>query len=163
MHFNLNHILKQPEFDNVDCKIVETKVPISSELINDYKIQNSMNENEMNFQCLDVEFLNSNFESKEAVHSIDENSKEKCSNEQKTKETETSSEGLTSKELPNQLKYAFLEPERAKEVIISTALTESEEQNLLETLIKYKVAIAWSIEDLKGISPHLYAQDPFRG
>ena len=30
MHFNLNHGLKQLEFDNVDCKIVETKVPISS-------------------------------------------------------------------------------------------------------------------------------------
>ena len=49
MHFNLNHSLKQPEFDNVDCKIVETKVPISSELINECKIQNSMNENVMNF------------------------------------------------------------------------------------------------------------------
>ena len=84
VHFNLNHSLKQPEFDNVDCKIVETKVPISSELINDCMIQNSMNENEMNFQyldVLDVEFLNSNFESKEAVLSIDENSTEKCSNE----------------------------------------------------------------------------------
>ena len=30
MHFNLNHSLKQPEFDNVDCKIVEKIVPISS-------------------------------------------------------------------------------------------------------------------------------------
>ena len=86
VHFNLNHILKQQEFDNVDCKILETKVPISSELINDCMIQNSMNENEMNFQyhdVLDVEFLNSNFESKEAVLSIDENNTEKCSNEQK--------------------------------------------------------------------------------
>ena len=84
MHFNLNHSLKQPNFDNVDCKIVETKAPISFKLINDCKIQNSMNENEMNFHYLDVldfEFLNSNFESKEAVLSIDENSTEKCSNE----------------------------------------------------------------------------------
>ena len=67
VHFNLNHSLKQLEFDNVDYKIVETKVPISSELINDCMIQNSMNDNEMNFQyldVLDVEFLNSNFESK---------------------------------------------------------------------------------------------------
>ena len=64
MHFNLNHGFKQPEFDNFDYKIVETKAPISSDLINDCKIQNSMNENEMNFQyldVLDVEFLNSNF------------------------------------------------------------------------------------------------------
>ena len=76
--------MKQLEFDNVDCKILETKVLNSFELINDCMFQNSMNENEMNFQyldVLDVEFLNSNFESKEAVLSIDENNTEKCSNE----------------------------------------------------------------------------------
>ena len=55
VQFKLNHSLKHPEFDNIDCKIVETKVPISSELINDYKIQSSMNENEMNFQYLDLQ------------------------------------------------------------------------------------------------------------
>ena len=38
MHFNLNQSLKQPEIDNTDCKIVETKVPIRFELINDCKI-----------------------------------------------------------------------------------------------------------------------------
>ena len=128
MNFNLNHSLKKTDFDNVDCKIVETKSPISFELINDCKIQNSMNENEMNFHyldVLDVEFSNSNFESKEAILSVDENSTEKCSNEQKTEETKISSEGLTLNEVPNQLKYAFLELERAKLVIISAALNES--------------------------------------
>ena len=64
VHFNLNQNLKRPKFDNTDCKIVEIKVPISSELINDCKIQSSMNENETNFQCLHVEFLNFNFELK---------------------------------------------------------------------------------------------------
>ena len=58
--------------------------------------------------------------------------------------------------LPNQLKYAFLEPERVKPIIISIALIESEEQKLLETLKKYKEAIAWFIEDLKGINPSIY-------
>ena len=94
LQFNLNHSLKQPEFYNVDCTIIKTKVPISFELINECKIQNSMNENEMNFQyldVLDVEFLNSNFESKEVVLGIDEKNIEKCSNEQKAEETETSS------------------------------------------------------------------------
>ena len=82
MHFNLNKSLKQPEFDNIDCNIVETKVPISSELINDCKIQSSMNEIETNFQYLmylDVEFMNSNFELKEVVLSIDESNVEKSS------------------------------------------------------------------------------------
>ena len=104
VHFNLNHTLKQVEFDNIDCKIVETKVPISPELITDCKIQSSMNENEMNFQYLEVlnvEFLNSNFESKEEILNIDENNTEKSSsNEEKASETETSLEGLAQKELP---------------------------------------------------------------
>ena len=82
MHFNLNHSLKHPEFINADCEIVETRIPISSELINDCNFQSSMNENEMNFQYLEhleVEFLNSNFNLKEAVLSVEENSTGKYS------------------------------------------------------------------------------------
>ena len=60
------------------------------------------------------------------------------------------------KELPSHLKYAFLEPEKRKPIIISAALTEAEEQKLLEILRKYKEAITWSIEDLKGISPSIF-------
>ena len=59
------------------------------------------------------------------------------------------------KELPSHLKYAFLEPKKGKPVIILAALTEIEEQKLLKILRKYKEAIAWSIEDLKGISPSI--------
>ena len=59
------------------------------------------------------------------------------------------------KELLEHLKYAFLQPEKAKLVIISTGLTELEEQKLLEMLKKYKKAIVWSIDDLKGISPSI--------
>ena len=40
-------------------------------------------------------------------------------------------------------------------MIISAKLTENEEQRLLQILRKYKEAIAWSIEDLKGISPFI--------
>ena len=82
MHFNLNHSLKHPKFINADCEIVETRIPISSELINDCNFQSSMNENEMNFQYLEhleVEFLNSNFNLKEAVLSVEENSTGKYS------------------------------------------------------------------------------------
>ena len=57
-------------------------------------------------------------------------------------EIETSSEGLTLKELPSHLKYAFLELENAKPVIISIALTEPKEQKLLETFRKYKEVIS---------------------
>ena len=59
------------------------------------------------------------------------------------------------KELPRQLKYVFLEPKKEKPVIILVALTELEEHKMLEILKKYKEEIAWSIEDLKGISPSI--------
>ena len=40
VHFNHNHSLKQPEISNVDCEIVETKIPISSKQINECIFQN---------------------------------------------------------------------------------------------------------------------------
>ena len=156
----MNTSLKQYEFKSPDCKTVETIVPINSKLIFGCNFQNSINENEMNFQYLDdldCEFLHSSCELKEIVFSMNENStKMICSNEEEAKEIETSSEGLTFKELPRQLKYAFLKPKKAKPVIISAALIELEEHKLFEILRKYKEAIAWSIEDLKGISPSIY-------
>ena len=60
------------------------------------------------------------------------------------------------KELSEPLKYAFLQPEKAKLVIISARLIELEEKKLLEILKKHKKAIAWFIDDLKGISPSIY-------
>ena len=38
-------------------------------------------------------------------------------------------------------------------MIISVDLTKRKEQKLLEILKKYKEVIAWSVEDLKWISP----------
>ena len=109
-----------------------------------------MNENEH----LEVEFLNSNFKLKDSVFNIRENNAERSSSyKEKVVEENKSSEGLILKELPEHLKYSFLQSEKGKLVIISAGLTKLEKQKLLETLRKYKEAIAWSIEDLKGISP----------
>ena len=83
--------MNQPELSNTDYEIVETKIPISSKLINDCNFQSSKNENEMNFQYL--EFLNSNFNLKEAVLSVEENSTEKSSSyEEKVVQENISSE-----------------------------------------------------------------------
>ena len=114
----------------------------------------------MNFQYLksvDYELLHSSLQNTETVLNLNEKSTENsCNREKKATEQETSAEGLISKELPSHLKYAFLEPEKTKPVIIFVALTENEEQKLLKILRKYKEAIAWSIEDLKGIIPSIY-------
>ena len=80
MHFNLNDSMKQLELRSAYCESVETKIPISSELTTDCKFQNSMNENEMNFQYLEhleVEFTIYNFKHKDSIFSVRENSVEK--------------------------------------------------------------------------------------
>ena len=92
----------------------------------------------------------------ETVLNLNEKSTENsCSREKKATKQETSAEGLILKEFPSHLKYAFLEPEKTKPVIISAALTENEEQKLLKILRKKKEAITWSIENLKCISPSI--------
>ena len=110
---------------------IDTIVPISPEIMFGCNFQNSINENEMNFQYLDdldCQFLHSNCELKETIFSLNENITVKtCSNEEEAKEIETSSDGLTLKELPRHLKYAFLKPKKAKPIIISATLIEHEE------------------------------------
>ena len=94
----------------------------------------------MNFQYLksvDYELLHPSFQNTKTVLNLNENSTENlCNKEKKATEQETGTEGLILKELPSHLKYAFLEPEKAKLVIISTALTENEEKRLLKILRK---------------------------
>ena len=159
MHFNINRSLEHPTVETDNCMAVRNNSFLNDELNSDCIIQHSINEIEMNFQYLesfDCEVLPSNILNKETVSSINENSQEEeSSQEQQTHEQETSAEGLTLKELLSHLKYEFLEPKKRKPVIISTALTEAEEQKLLVILRKYKEVIAWSIKDLKGISPSI--------
>ena len=159
MQFNINRSLAHPDVKSNSCMAVRNTSLLNDELNSDCIIQHSINEIEMNFQYLesfDYEVLLSNLLNKETVSSINENSQdEENSQEQKTHEEETSEEGLTLKELPSHLKYEFLKPEKRKPVIISAALTEAKEQKLLAILRKYKEAITWSIEDLKGISPSI--------
>ena len=80
IHFNLNQSLKQSKCENVESKIVEPFLPINSKLNYDCKFQNSINENEMNFKYIeahDVEYVNSSFDIKETVFSLNEGSTEK--------------------------------------------------------------------------------------
>ena len=146
VHFNLNKGLEQPDVDAGSCLDVENSSHISVELNSDCNLQHSINEIEMNFQYLksiDYELLPSSLQNKETVLSLNENSQENvCSKEQKATEQETSAEGLILKELPSHLKYAFLEPEKGKPVIISATLTEIEEQKLLKIMRKYEEALA---------------------
>ena len=57
------------------------------------------------------------------------------------------------KELPQHLKYAFLGEKETLSVIISNKLIKEQECRLIEVLRKHKMAIGWTIADIKGISP----------
>ena len=159
VYFNLDKSLTQSDVDSENCNVVDNSSPISFDLNSDCNLQHSINENKMNFQYIesvDYELLHSSLKNRETVLSLNENSQENSSiQEKKATKQETSAEGLFLKELPSHLKYAFLEPEKGKPVIISAELTENEEQRLLQILRKYKEAIACSIEDLKGIGPYI--------
>ena len=62
---------------------------------------------------------------------------------------------LELKTLPSTLKYAFLDEEKAKTIIISSKLDRKQEEQLLEVLRKNKEANRWTLTDLKGLGPSL--------
>ena len=113
----------------------------------------------MNFQY--IEGVNSDFthislHSTENVMSRKQNNMDNGDNkEEKEFHQETSTEGLVLKESPSHLKYAYLELPKSKPVIISARLSDVEEQKLLKILKNYQESIAWSIDELKGISPSI--------
>ncbi|KAK1612436.1 hypothetical protein QYE76_036109 [Lolium multiflorum] len=59
------------------------------------------------------------------------------------------------KPLPDNLKYAHIDDKKIYHVIISSKLSEFEEERLLEILKKHRGAIGYTLDDLKGISPSI--------
>ena len=104
---------------------------------------------------MDWENLNASEELIETILSLNEGSTDDLSSEMKVQEVEKSSNWLILKELPKHLKYAFLEEEKSKPVIIAVDLTYEKEQKVVEIIRKHKEAKSWSVEDLKGIHPSI--------
>ena len=113
----------------------------------------------MNFEYIEDDYSDcqyNSFHSIETVMSLKQNRNDKGENNGEGEiHQETSEEGLVLKELPSHLKYAYLESPRRKPVIISARLSDAEEHRLLKVLKKHKESLAWSIEELKGISPSI--------
>ena len=59
------------------------------------------------------------------------------------------------KPLLSTLKYAFLDSQQVKPVIISSQLNEEQEKQLLDVLRWNKQAISWTLLDLRGLDPSL--------
>ncbi|XP_071916179.1 uncharacterized protein [Coffea arabica] len=60
---------------------------------------------------------------------------------------------LELKPLPEHLKYAYLGDNETLPVIISSALSKTQEEKLIRVLREHKEAIGWTIADIKGINP----------
>ena len=52
------------------------------------------------------------------------------------------------KQLPDTLKYAYLDEKKIYHVIISANLSEHEQERLLEVLRKHRAAIGYTLDDL---------------
>ena len=59
------------------------------------------------------------------------------------------------KQLPDTLKYGYLDEKKIYPIIISANLLEHEEERLLKVLKKHRAAIGYTLDDLMGISPTL--------
>ena len=157
--FNLLQSLKNLDTDREDYKLVDDVYLNNSGCYYDCNAQLPINENEMNFQYLEgvnSDFSHISLHSTEKVFSLKPNNMDNGdNNEEKEFHQETSEEGLVLKELPSHLKYAYLELLKSKPVIISARLSDAEEQKLLKILKNYQESIAWSIDELKGISPSI--------
>ncbi|XP_026383545.1 uncharacterized protein LOC113279043 [Papaver somniferum] len=71
---------------------------------------------------------------------------------------------LELKLLPDTLTYVFLGSENTLPVIISSNLKTDQESRLVRVFREHKIAIGWTIEDLKGTSPadcmhHIYLDE----
>ncbi|KAK7401104.1 hypothetical protein VNO78_12418 [Psophocarpus tetragonolobus] len=73
--------------------------------------------------------------------------------EELKKEESSDLSKLELKQLPSHLKYVFLGKNGGKHVIISSSLTEKEEQKFIEVLKSNSGATGWTLCDLKGINP----------
>ena len=157
--FNLIKSMQNIDIDRENSNVVDDVYTYNPDVHNDCNTQIFINENEMNSQYIEDDYSDcpyNSFHYVETVWSLKQNKNDKGENNEKGEShQETSEEGLVLKELPSHLKYAYLESPKRKPVIISARLSDTEERSLLKILKKHKESIAWSIEDLKGISPSI--------
>ena len=156
VHFNLNQSLKQHDVEQAKCMRINSVNSVCKEKNDDFMNKNSFDDyilNSLYNDDIDKEELIAKDELAGALLNLSEEKIDDLrSSGVKIQEEEKSSEGLILKELPKHLKYVFLSEEKSKPVIIAAYLIAEKEQKMVEIMRKHKEAIAWSIEDLKGIN-----------
>jgi len=72
-----------------------------------------------------------------------------------SKDEEKSELKVELKPLPSHLRYEFLDPDHKFPIIVSSKLDGPQLKKLLDVIRKHRGAIAYSIDDIKGLSPSL--------
>ena len=62
---------------------------------------------------------------------------------------------VEEKQIPNHFRYAYIGEEFTLPVIISSSLSNMEEEKLLKILKEHKEAIGWSLSNIKGMRPSM--------
>ena len=154
--FNFIKGMQSINIDRENFNVDDDVYTHNPDVHSDCNAQIFINEKEMNFQYIEDDYSDcpyNSFHSIETVMSMTQSRDEQEEKNEKGEiQQETSEEGLVLKELPSHLKYVYLESPKRKPMIISARLSDDEEQKLLNILKKHKESIAWSIEELKGIS-----------
>ena len=138
---------------NASCMRINTLIPSRAESLHDFGKRDPLEQCLTKFLTtteLDYEDISSSSELIETIMALDVNGEEAVFEEEKK-----TSDGLVLKELPKGLKYAFLWKDGTKPVIISSELVMDMEDKLLNVLEQNLEAFAWSIGDIKGISPSI--------
>ncbi|XP_021751645.1 uncharacterized protein LOC110717300 [Chenopodium quinoa] len=81
--------------------------------------------------------------------------KEKYTDLQEHFELKREAPEVELKPLPDHLKYAFFGENDTLPVIIASNLTPNQEQKLVHVLKEHKIALGWTVANIKGISPSM--------
>ena len=135
VHFNLNQSLKHHDVEQDQCIKINNVNSVCKKLNDDLINESSIDE------YISSSLYDDDFEKKkimaETVLSLNERNTKYLSSEETIIVEDKSSEGLVLKELPEHLKYVFLEEEKSKPIIIAANLTTEKYQKVVETLRKH--------------------------
>ena len=151
--FNLYKSMKFPSIENASCMRIEALIPLQEDVLYDFGKSGPLEQcltKSLTTAAIGDEDLSSTLELIETILALQENEEESILEEERK-----TPDGLVLKELPKDLKYAFLGCNDTKPVIISSKLDNDMEVQLLSVLERNSEAFAWSIEDVKGINPSI--------
>jgi Aspartyl protease len=144
IEFNVTKSIKYPSNDDVCCR-VEAMDTLAAEIFN---MQINMKEDEVIGKAIELLEKKNKLTIKSLTESHD-------SAEDSEEKTEGKTPQLELKSLPPNLRYEFLDLNKAYPVIVGAHLDATQTVKLLHELRLHKKAIRYSIEDLKRLNPSL--------